>query len=264
MHDAAGHARNTPVPGSPLPESYDHFAPHFDAWQGAFGGAYDHLILPRLLAALARQARPVRRVLDLGVGTGDLVVALAAAGYTAIGVDRSTAMLAVAQAKIAAATLAEPPVLLRQDLRDLRLPEPVDAAISVYTVMNQLTGDGDLARALRAIHAALEPGGLFLFELNLPEAYARHWSGVETVALPGAVVTREHERTGTLIEAHVTIRRADGTTVRDRIAQRLYADSEIATALQAAGFAAPDGVERFDPFDAAGVPLKALWSVRRG
>lgn len=36
--------------------SYARFAAHFDAWQQAFGGSYDDLILPRLLAALARHA----------------------------------------------------------------------------------------------------------------------------------------------------------------------------------------------------------------
>src|SRR5262249_12527750 len=62
-------------------ESYDALARHFAAWQQAFGGPYDDLILPRVLAGLARHAGPVRRVADLGFGTGDLVVALARAGY---------------------------------------------------------------------------------------------------------------------------------------------------------------------------------------
>jgi SAM-dependent methyltransferase len=243
-------------------ESYDQFAPHFDAWQRAFGGAYDDLILPRLLAALGRHPRPLRRVADLGIGTGDLVVALARAGYEVIGVDRSAPMLAVAAEKIAAAGLTPPPVLLRQDLRALRLDPAVDAAICVYTVMNQLTDDGDLARALDAVRDALAPGGLFLFELNLPEAYDRHWSGVETMTLPDAVVRREHHRIGPLVEALVTIERADGATVRDHIAQRPYDDATMAAALAVAGYDVA-GVERFNPFEPAAAALKALWAVCR-
>ncbi len=245
-----------------MPESYDQFAPHFDAWQRAFGGAYDDLILPRLLAAIGRHPSPVRRVADLGIGTGDLVLALARAGYEVVGVDRSEAMLAVAAEKIGRAGLARPPVLLRQDLRALRLDAPADAILCVYTVMNQLTDDGDLARALTAVHDALVPGGLLLFELNLPEAYARHWSGVETMTLPDAVVRREHRRTGALVEALVTIDRADGSTLRDHIAQRPYDDETVAAALAAAGFEVA-GVERFNPFEPAAVPLKALWTARR-
>ena len=99
-----------------MAEPYDVFARHFDAWQQAFGGPYDDLILPRVLAALARHAPPVRRVADLGIGTGDLVVALARAGYAVVGVDRSPAMLAVARAKVAAASPppAAAPVLVQQ------------------------------------------------------------------------------------------------------------------------------------------------------
>jgi SAM-dependent methyltransferase len=242
-------------------ESYDRFAPHFDAWQRAFGEPYARLVLPRLLAALARHPWPVRRVVDLGSGTGDLVVALARAGYAVLGVDRSEPMLAVARAKVAAAALPATPELVRQDLRALRLAAPVDAAICVYTVINQLTGDGDLARAMAAVRDALVPGGLFLFEVNLPAAYARYWTGVETIALPDAVVTRRHRRAA-LVEAEVTIRSAAGAVVHDRIVQRPYAETEITAALTAAGLVRL-GVERFDPFDAGGVPLKALWSVQR-
>jgi SAM-dependent methyltransferase len=247
-------------------EPYDVFARHFDAWQQAFGGPYDDLILPRVLAALARHAPPVRRVADLGIGTGDLVVALARAGYAVVGVDRSPAMLAVARAKVAAASPAPAPapVLVQQDLRALDLDAPVDAAVCVYTVINQLTGDGDLARALASVHAALEPGGLFLFELNLPEAYARYWTGAETVTLPDAVVTREHHRVaGTpCLEAQVTIRGADGAVSHDRIRQRPYDDAEVADALRGAGFTRAS-VARYDPFAGAGGPTKALWAAER-
>jgi SAM-dependent methyltransferase len=245
-------------------ESYEVFARHFDAWQQAFGGPYDDLILPRVLAALARHAPAVRRVADLGIGTGDLVVALAGAGYTVVGVDRSPAMLAIARAKVAAASPARAPELVQQDLLALDLDAPVDAAVCVYTVINQLTGDGDLSRALASVHAALEPGGLFLFELNLPEAYARYWTGAETVTLADAVVTREHRRVaGTpCLEALVTIRDADGAVSHDRIRQRPYDDAEVADALRATGFTRAS-VERYDPFAAAGVPTKALWAAGR-
>ena len=247
-----------------MAESYDALARHFDAWQQAFGGSYDDLILPRVLAALARHAPPVRLVADLGFGTGDLVVALARAGYAVVGVDRSPAMLAIARAKVAAASPSPAPVLEQQDLRTLRLEEAVDAAVCVYTVMNQLTGDDDLPRALAAVHAALVPGGLFLFEVNLPEAYARYWSGPETVTLQDAVVTREHRRiAGTpCLEAHVTIRQVDGAVTHDHIRQRPYLDGEVEAALHTAGFAIT-GVERYDPFSDGGTPTKALWSVVR-
>src|SRR5262245_66370386 len=97
-----------------MAESYDALARHFDAWQQAFGGPYDDLILPRVLAALARHAPPVRLVADLGFGTGDLVVALARAGYAVVGVARSPAMLPITRATAAAAALSRAPALAQR------------------------------------------------------------------------------------------------------------------------------------------------------
>ena len=246
---------------------YDHFAPHFDAWQRAFGPPYDDLILPRLVAALGRHGPAARRLADLGVGTGDLVVALARRGYAMVAVDRSAPMLAVARAKAAAAGLAVPPSFVEQDIRALRIVPPVDAAICVYTVMNQLTGDGDLDRALAAVRDALVGRGLFLFELNLPASYARYWVGTETVRAGDATIVRTHRAVpGTpVIEAHVTIQRTSSgqlEEVYDRIEQRPYTNAEVEAALARTGFAL---LERdvFDPFDAGAEPTKSLWIVRR-
>ncbi len=242
-------------------ESYDGFAPYFDAWQQAFGGAYDALILGRVLGALRRHVPEARRVVDLGIGTGDLAIALTRAGYRVVGVDRSAAMLAVARRKAAAAGAS--PTLVQQDLRSLALAVPVDAAVCVYTVVNQLVGDDELLAAFRAVCAALVPGGVFVFEVNLPACYARHWTGTETVRAGDAFVTREHRAIAEspVVEAHVTIR--DGShVVHDRIAQRCRSRAEIAAALDASGFA-PLACDAFDPFDAGPEPMKALWVARQ-
>jgi SAM-dependent methyltransferase len=243
--------------------SYDRFAPHFDAWQRAFGAPYAALVLPRLRDALARHGGAVRRIADLGAGTGDLAIALARCGFAVVAVDRSAPMLARARAKAAAAGLASPPTFVEQDLRALSLVPPVDAAVCVYTVVNQLTEEGDLDRALAAVAGALVPRGLFLFELNLPASYARYWSGTETVELADAVIVREHRRLpgAPVIEARVRIR-GPGGEVEDRIAQRLFTDAEIERALAAARFEVLERTE-FNPFEPQGPPMKALWVVRR-
>ena len=245
--------------------SYDRFAPHFDAWQEAHGASYDTLILPRIRAVLVRHGAGVRRIADLGAGTGDLVVALARDGYQLVAVDCSAPMLEVARAKAAAAELTVPPTFVLQDIRTLRLAPPVDAALCVYTVINQLTGDGDLARALTGIHDALVPGGLFVFEVNLPESYERYWSGTQSMALPDGVVTREHHRHGEVIEARITIRRQRGAAleeVEDHIAQRPYRDEELDDALARAEFVRLERLA-FNPFDRHAPPAKALWCARR-
>jgi predicted TPR repeat methyltransferase len=250
--------------GDTLPASvtsYDLFAPHFDAWQRAFGQPYDALVLPRVLAALDVHVPGARHVVDLGVGTGDLAAALARRGYAVTGVDCSAPMLGVAHAKLQAAGVVA--TLLLQDIRTLALDEPADAAVCVYTVLNQLTDDGDLARTFRAVRAALRPGGVFVFELNLPAAYDRYWTGTERVPAGDAVITRTHRRAAgsALVEADVTIVRA-GAEVHDRIAQRVYSDEEVRDALAATGLVAVVR-EAFNPFErGAATPVKALWTVR--
>jgi SAM-dependent methyltransferase len=245
--------------------AYDRFAPYFDAWQRAFGGPYDDLILSRLLALFDRYAPGARRVADLGSGTGDLVVALARRGFTVVGVDVSRPMLEMARAKIEAAGLAHPPELTAQDIRVLALDPPVEAACCVYTVVNQLVGDGDLDRLLAAVARSLVPGGLFAFEVNLPAAYGRFWTGVDVVEAGGTRIRRSHHTHpgGRVLEAEVTIETGDGRIRHDRIPQRPYGDAELEAAATRAGYAVC-AVERFDPFADTGEPTKALWAVQRG
>jgi SAM-dependent methyltransferase len=244
--------------------SYDQFAPHFDAWQAAFGGTYDDLILPRLLATLGAHAPGAQRVADLGIGTGDLVLALARRGFAVVGVDVSRPMLAVAEAKIAAACLPTAPILLEQDIRALALASPVDAALCVYTVVNQLAGDDDLDRLFASVAGALVPGGVFVFEVNLPAAYTRFWTGDDVVSAGTARIRRRHRRLleTPLVEAAVTIEAADGGVTHDRILQRPYAEREIGDAVARAGFHLR-GREVYDPFSDGGEPTKALWTVQR-
>jgi SAM-dependent methyltransferase len=244
-----------------VPVSYDAFAPHFDAWQRSFGPAYDELVLPRILGALGRHAPGARRVADLGIGTGDLAIALARQGYDVIGVDRAPAMLAVAREKAREAGVAV--TLVSQDLRRLRLPEPVDAAVCVYTVLNQQTADGDLARMFRAVRAALGPGGVFVFELNLAASYVRYWQGEHTADVGDAVIVRTHHRRpgSQVIEARVSIRRrkcGGFDEVTDHIAQRLYDDAEVEAALAQTGFGLLER-QRYDPFETDGEATKSLW-----
>ncbi|HWP66686.1 MAG TPA: class I SAM-dependent methyltransferase [Candidatus Limnocylindria bacterium] len=248
-----------------MPPDYDEFAPYFDAWQDAFGGAYDELILPRVLALLARHAPRARRIADLGIGTGTLAAALARRGFTVVGVDVSRPMLAVAGRKLAAAALADQVRLVCADIRALPLAGSVDAAVCVYTVVNQLTEASDLDRLFAGVDRALAPRGALVFEVNLPAAYERFWRGEDGVDAAGARIRRRHIRRpgSTVIEASVTIETAEGAVRHDRIVQRPYEAAELEAALARHGLAVA-AVEQFDPFGAgAGEPTKALWVAQR-
>lgn len=118
-------------------------------------------------AVFARAGRSPELVLDLGCGTGGLTFALAERGYDMIGVDCSAEMLAKAfERKLRE---GDPPVLfLCQDMRAFELYGTVGAVVSSLDCVNYLTEDGDIDRCFSLVHNYLDPGGIFLFDVNTP------------------------------------------------------------------------------------------------
>ena len=104
--------------------------------------------------------RPIRRVLDLGCGTGNHAIPLAARGYSVVGVDRSSEMLRVARARADASARFEP-----GDVTSVRLGETFDAALMMFAVLGYQVTNSDLAAALATARAHLEPGGLLLADV---------------------------------------------------------------------------------------------------
>lgn len=100
-------------------------------------------------------------VCELGCGTGKMTRLLADAGYDMIGVDMSEDMLAIA-------SMENPQQILYlcQDMRELELYRTVAAVVSVCDSMNYLLEEEDLLEVFQRVNEYLEPGGVFLFDLN--------------------------------------------------------------------------------------------------
>ncbi len=109
----------------------------------------------------------VERVLDLACGTGSLTLELCRRGYTLMGVDLAPEMLAVADAKCREAGFA--PRFFCQGMEALRLPERVDACVCCLDSVNYVLKPQKLRRTFRRVYDCLEPGGVFLFDVNTPE-----------------------------------------------------------------------------------------------
>ena len=109
-------------------------------------------------------------VLELGCGTGRILLPLAGAGHQVLGVDTSPHMLALARDKLASAgpEVAARVRLVQGDLRYLELRERFDLAIVAVKTFAYLITRHDQQRALAAICAHLRPGGLLAIDLLNP------------------------------------------------------------------------------------------------
>lgn len=118
-------------------------------------------------------------VLDLGCGTGSLTELLAKQGYDMIGVDFSEDMLQIAMEKRMQSGL--PILYLQQDMREFELYGTVRAVVSICDSMNYILEYGDLVQVFRLVNNYLDPGGIFIFDLNTEYKY-REILGQSTIA----------------------------------------------------------------------------------
>ena len=116
---------------------------------------------------LRRENLHPRTAVDLACGTGSVAVLLAQRGLSVIGVDLSEDMLTAAMDK--AADLDVLPMFICQPLQALRLPRGVDLAVCALDSLDYITDPQDCAEAIRRVYKVLNPGGIFIFDVNTPE-----------------------------------------------------------------------------------------------
>lgn len=116
---------------------------------------------------LRREGVTPRTVADLACGTGSVTEILAKMGYPVIGIDMSEEMLTEAAMKTM--SLAPMPRFVCQKLQELHLPKAVDMAVCALDSLDYITDPADCKEAIRRIYKALNPGGIFIFDVNTPE-----------------------------------------------------------------------------------------------
>ena len=115
---------------------------------------------------LAREGVKPRTCVDLACGTGSVTAILARRGYQVTGVDMSEEMLTEAAMKTM--DMRNPPMFSCQRLERLRLPRAVDMAVCALDSLDYITDPADCAEAIRRAYRALNPGGIFIFDVNTP------------------------------------------------------------------------------------------------
>ena len=64
---------------------------------------------------------------------------------------------------------------LQQDMRSFELYGTVRAAVSICDSMNYILEEEDLLQVFRLVNNYLDPGGVFVFDLNTPYKYRSFW-----------------------------------------------------------------------------------------
>jgi SAM-dependent methyltransferase len=138
-----------------------------------FGLLYDSIPVYQAredVAFFVDEARAERNVLEIGCGTGRILLPIARSGVTITGLDVSAAMLSRCGDKVE----AEPAEVRRRvsltagDVRDFSFADRFTLALAPFRVLQHLLTHADQLRCLEAVRRSLEPGGRFIFDVFNP------------------------------------------------------------------------------------------------
>jgi SAM-dependent methyltransferase len=187
--------------------------------------------------------------LDVGCGTGRLLLPYLRAGLTVEGLDPTADMLAACRRKGAEAGLA--PVLHQQPMQALDLPRRYRTIFVPCGTIQLVIDRAEVAEALRRFHAHLEPGGTLVLTVynrwrEMEEETLGEWRPRARRPLPDGTELEKQAMTETrdLVEqtliAHVRYRLFRGETLlqeqRCRTPERWYFKHEMVLMLEKFGF----------------------------
>ena len=115
---------------------------------------------------LCRGARS--RVLELGCGTGRILLDLIASGIDAIGVDRSLPMLKQMREDAASRRIPAPPAA-QMDIAALALKGKFGVILAPYSLITYVTDSDDARHVLQQLHSLLDERGLVVLDAFIPQ-----------------------------------------------------------------------------------------------
>jgi SAM-dependent methyltransferase len=181
-----------------------------------------------------RRLPPQGLVVELGCGTGISTQILSEAGYGVLGVDIAADMLAIAQQRAPHAELRH------QSIWDAELPSCVGVT-AIGEVLNYAADDRAGAERLPAlftrVNAALQPGGVFLFDFATPGRGTLRAAGPHVREGSGWRIESEtlEDPSAKTLERRMTIE-LDGHRREEVHRLRLYESELVRRCLEGLGF----------------------------
>ena len=165
------------------PPAYEYHGLMAEAWDHLRGDTSGWEDRPFYLELIRRFGEPA---LDVGCGTGRLLLDYLAEGIEIDGVDVSPDMLAVCRAK--ASALGLEPTLYEQAVEDLQLPRRYRTIIVPSSSIQLVIDPATAERAVVRLAAHLAPGGVLVMPFMTLEG-DESWT-TEAVRPDGALVRR--------------------------------------------------------------------------
>jgi SAM-dependent methyltransferase len=152
------------VTGTVGAQAFDALAPRYDQLFSPEANPLVGLMRARVHALLARHFAPDASLLELGCGTGEDTLLLTQRGHTLVAADPAPAMLARAQAKLAAAGRAAAVRFVQAGAAGLaeRWPSLQARVDGVFSNFAPLNCELSLNPVRRLLDRALPPGGRFV------------------------------------------------------------------------------------------------------
>jgi SAM-dependent methyltransferase len=230
----------------PAETAYTRFAQFYDAYVGGY--AQD---LPLYLALSSRTHSPI---LEIGCGSGRVLLPLLRAGHPVTGVDISGEMLRLADEKLSKNHLRERCVLLNHNFGDQALPRIFGLTLVTFYTFNYLLSP-DLQKAfLNHVAESLLPDSVLALHLFYPNPLLHpetsgKWIDKGSYQVDGeTILLQDFRRMSTpyLEERRQAFIFESGRREEISTLRRYVSQADIYRLLQGSGFEAPVLIEHFD------------------
>jgi SAM-dependent methyltransferase len=213
---------------------YSRLASEYDA---TIGAPFFRETRDRFERLVRKYGIDFRSAADVGCGTGLFARHLQRSRTIPVfAVDISAPMLRMAARNCGGTDVR----LLRQDMRYLTLPQPVDLITANFDTVNHLVKTGDLRQALRQVFANLSTGGHFIFDVVtncLPLGRSRHYRRLFDGPHRRVTQAVRLDPIKRLLSIVVSISSPETPyPIVERHHERVYSPTEIGGALREAGF----------------------------
>lgn len=203
--------------------------------------------IPFWLALAERQGSPV---LELGCGTGRVLLRLAEEGYSLWGIDYDEAMLAVLKEQITR-NFSHQPVLHQANMTGFQLPMQFPLILLPCNTYSTLMKEKRLA-TLRAVEGHLSPGGAFAASLPNPSWMAQLPSEAE----PEIETIFEHPRSGNPVQVSSAWQRIGEEVVVSWHYDHLFPDGRVKRESTETHHYLTDAQEYIQEFESQGWKVK--------